>query len=139
MHELSIAVHLVRLADEAVRELSPRPTISAVRIRVGDLAGVVAESLDFAWQAARENTACGGARLEIERVPVRIRCATCACEHDLAPPLRFRCPACNEPSREVVAGRELELVALELDETPASVPSRDDDLPAADCTIQETA
>ena len=122
MHELSIAINLVSLAVDAA-ENAGSPPIEAVCIRVGDAAGVVIEALEFAWKAATEGTACAGARLEIERVPIRVHCDACHTESDLTPPLRFCCPKCDTPTLNVIAGRELDLIALEVaEEHPSGQP-----------------
>lgn len=118
MHELSIATNLVTLAADAVSGAvtngGPPPRIEAVRVRIGDLAGVVVEALEFAWDVASEATPCQGARLEIERVPARVFCTPCDVEVEPARSGSFRCPRCETPSPHVTAGRELELFALEL-------------------------
>ena len=114
MHELSIATSLVTVAAEAVAEAGETRRIEAVRVRIGDLAGVVIEALHFAWDVAIEGTACAGATLEIERVPGRIHCDDCGATTILDQPPRFRCGTCDRPTGNVVGGRELDLTALEL-------------------------
>lgn len=115
MHELSIALSLVEIAgDAAARAGVERVTV--VHVRVGALAGVVRESLEFSFEIAAADTPLAGARLEVEPVPVLLHCAVC--DADVAPPSlqQFRCPRCGTPSADVVQGRELNLVAIEYDE-----------------------
>ena len=64
-------------------------------------------------------TPLAGARLAIEAVPVRVFCPRCEAEAELADVQQFRCPRCGTPTAQVLAGRELELVALEYDEAAA--------------------
>ena len=109
MHELSIAVRLVDLASEAARDAGP---IEAVRVRVGTLSGVVVEALEFAWEAAREDTPCADAALIVERVPARLRCPACGCESACEEFLACLCERCGGPA-EVSGGRELDLMAIE--------------------------
>jgi hydrogenase nickel incorporation protein HypA/HybF len=112
MHELSIALGLIDLAtEEAARQGDVH--VAAVYLRIGPLAGVVADSLRFSFELAAEGTPIEGARLEIEQVPVIVRCSTCAGEHTIATPYRIRCPICGEPA-EVIGGRELQLTAMEV-------------------------
>jgi hydrogenase nickel incorporation protein HypA/HybF len=119
MHELSIATALVSAAADAADRESVPVTIIAVSIRIGDLSGIVPEALEFAWPFATEGTRCEGAELRVDRIPGRVRCAACDTETELASPPRFRCGRCGEPAPDITAGRELELVSLELaDETP---------------------
>ena len=88
-------------------------SVTLVRVRIGDLAGVVQEALEFAWEALAEDTAAAGSRLAIERVPITCYCARCAKEF-AARALSYRCPECGQPSAELRRGRELELISIEV-------------------------
>jgi hydrogenase nickel incorporation protein HypA/HybF len=115
MHELSIAHSLVELASDA----ATRAGVAHVRVlhlRLGALAGVVREALEFSFTLAAEGTPLAGTQLAIEEVPVRIYCACCQAHAELPDIQRFRCPQCGTPSSQIVQGRELELVALEYEE-----------------------
>ena len=114
MHELSIATHLVDVATEALENAGETQPVTVVKIRVGALAGVVIEALEFAWDIATDDTRCAGARLEIERVPTAVRCAACHADTTVHGPLLFICAQCGQPAIDIVAGRELDLVALEV-------------------------
>lgn len=122
MHELSIATGIVDLASSAVADAHETRPIEAVRVRVGDLSGVVIEALEFAWEVAAEGTACEGSRLEIERVPGKVRCVACDRETVLEHPPRFVCADCGAATADITAGRELDIVSLELKDDPESVP-----------------
>jgi hydrogenase nickel incorporation protein HypA/HybF len=113
MHELSIAIDLVELAEaEAVRLGDVR--VVAVHVRAGPLSGVVADALRFSFDVAASGTAIEGARLEIEREDVVVWCPACAEARDLADVQHRRCPVCHEPTPEVLRGDSLELTALEV-------------------------
>ena len=65
MHELSIAVRIVEIAEEElVRHGGER--VRAVHLRLGPLAGIAKESLLFSFGLACEGTAVEGSRLVIE-------------------------------------------------------------------------
>lgn len=125
MHELSIAMSLVeRASEEAERRGGCR--VEAVYLRLGPLSGVVEDALRFSWDLATADTPVAGARLEIERVPLVVRCPGCHEERELPSVQLFRCPACGGPVDEVVSGRELELRALEItDREEAAVAGED--------------
>ncbi len=114
MHELSIAAALVSGVVEALEGAGEARAVEAVTARIGDLSGVVVEALAFAWPVAAEGTRCAGAALRVERVAGRVRCAVCGVETTLGSPPRFRCGVCDRPTGEVVGGREMELVSVEL-------------------------
>ena len=118
MHELSIAHSLVELAGDAAARAGVS-RVSAVRLRLGALAGVVREALEFGFAIAADGTPLAGARLEIAELPVRVFCPRCQAEAELPSIQRFCCPACGLPTAQIVQGRELELAALEYEDEPA--------------------
>jgi hydrogenase nickel incorporation protein HypA/HybF len=114
VHELSIALCLIEQAcDAAAREDSRR--VTRLVARIGALSGVVKEALRFSFDLAAEGTACAGALLEIEEVCVSIMCPHCKRRRDLPGCWHFVCPVCGTPSPELVTGRELELVSIEIE------------------------
>lgn len=113
MHELSIALGIVDMAAEEVGRRGGR--VVAVHLKVGPLSGVVPAALRSAFELAREpEPAVAAAELVIEEVPVVARCSACAAERAVSFP-ELRCPACGGPTPDVVRGRELEVVALEIE------------------------
>jgi hydrogenase nickel incorporation protein HypA/HybF len=112
MHELSIALGILDLVAEEAGRRGGR--VVAVHLRLGPLSGVVKEALLSAYELAREGTPCAAAALVVEEVPVVAWCPACAAEQRPAFP-ELCCPACGAPTPEVRAGRELEVVALEIE------------------------
>jgi hydrogenase nickel incorporation protein HypA/HybF len=115
MHELSIAMSIVEMAEE---ESSQRggARVSAVHLRLGALAGVVKAALLSSYEMASEGTLLQGSRLVIEELPVVAHCPTCLAPRTLHSPQWFICPECKNPLSEIVQGRELQVFALELQE-----------------------
>jgi hydrogenase nickel incorporation protein HypA/HybF len=112
MHELSIALSIIEGAEEEAARHGGR--VTAVHLRLGPLSGVVKDALLFSYELACENTSLAGSRLVIEESPVIVYCTQCAAERPIESIQSLCCPVCGEPAPEVVQGRELELVALEL-------------------------
>jgi hydrogenase nickel incorporation protein HypA/HybF len=113
VHELSIATAIVERAGELAR-VNGTDTVSAVTVRVGELAGVVPDALDFAFEVAREGTPLARAGLVVEPVPARAWCEPCSEEFAVGVPPFFWCPACDRPSTELRSGRELEITHIRL-------------------------
>jgi hydrogenase nickel incorporation protein HypA/HybF len=113
MHELSVALSIIDLAQEEGARLGAR--VSAVHIRVGALAGVVKDALMFSYDVACQDTPLEGSRLVIEEVPLLVYCPSCAAERGVRSAQRLCCDTCGTPTPQVREGRELELVALELE------------------------
>ncbi|MCC2274477.1 hydrogenase maturation nickel metallochaperone HypA [Streptomyces sp. ET3-23] len=114
MHELSIATAIVERAEETARFHGGR--VTAVRVRVGEMAGVVPDALRFSFEVAVEGTALESVRLLVEEVPARARCAPCGTGFAVGMPPLLWCPRCDRPAQELVEGRELEVTAIELEE-----------------------
>jgi hydrogenase nickel incorporation protein HypA/HybF len=115
MHELSIALSLIDSAtEEAERRGGAR--VTALHLRLGPLSGVVKDALLFSYEVACNGTPLEGSRLVIEDVPVVIHCRECQKDQQLESIQRFCCPVCGTLSAEVVQGRELEFVAMEIEE-----------------------
>jgi hydrogenase nickel incorporation protein HypA/HybF len=119
MHELSIAMSIVELAEE---EASSRGVqIIAVHLKLGALSGVVKEALLSCYEMACESTSLRGSRLLIEDVPILIYCDSCRAQRRISSVQAFCCSECGTPSSEIVHGKELEVIALEVQEC---VPNR---------------
>jgi len=115
MHELSIAMSIVEMAEEEAAQRGA-PQVNAIHLKLGKLAGVVKGALLSAYELACEGTSLAGSRLVIEEVPIVVYCSTCLAPRTLPSMQCFACPECNNPVSEVLQGRELQVVALEINE-----------------------
>ncbi len=113
MHELSIMESALSMALSRAREAGAS-RLCVLRLRIGVLSGVVPEALQFAFEALTPGTLAERGSLAIERVPARFWCAPCRQEFE-SEDMYAECPACRTPSRELRAGRELEIASLEID------------------------
>jgi hydrogenase nickel incorporation protein HypA/HybF len=116
MHELSIAMSIVELAEEeAARHSNAR--VESIHIKVGRLSGVVSEALQSCFEIACEGTSIEGCKLLISDVPVLVYCTKCEARHAVNQMDWSSCPECGTPTANIVQGRELEIDALEIAET----------------------
>jgi hydrogenase nickel incorporation protein HypA/HybF len=111
MHELSIALSILDLAAEEAERHGGR--VTAIHLKLGPLSGVVREALMFAYGLAREGTPLEQAELIVEEVPIVARCPACAAERTLLSLQELCCPTCGG-APEIITGRELDIVALEI-------------------------
>lgn len=112
MHELSITRNIVALVSEA----AAGRRVLRVTVAIGELSGVMAEAVEFCFEAVARGTPIEGAALEIQRVPGRARCRRCG-EEFATPTLLAACPCgAREPTR--IAGEELLVRTMELDDSP---------------------
>ncbi|MFF7392127.1 hydrogenase maturation nickel metallochaperone HypA [Streptomyces scabiei] len=110
MHEMSVALAVVDQVAEAAGRAGDVTAVRAVRLQVGELAGVVPDSLAFCFELACAGTLLDGAELVTEAVPGRARCTPCAHEWAVGMPPRLTCPVCGGTRTELLAGRELQIV-----------------------------
>ena len=108
MHELAIAESVVETITARTGERSVR----AVRLEVGRLSGVSADSLRFCFELATADTPVDGAALVIDEPPGRARCVTCGEQFLVDEPILL-C-ACGSSDVRVLAGEELRIVSVEV-------------------------
>jgi hydrogenase nickel incorporation protein HypA/HybF len=113
MHEMGIARELVRIALEALPADLKDPKVSSLNLRIGKLSSVVPHSLTFCFEIITKDTPLEHARLNIEMVPVVVRCVTCGRQWETDTPV-FRCPDCEEGRTELLSGREIDIESLTL-------------------------
>jgi hydrogenase nickel incorporation protein HypA/HybF len=119
VHELALADAIVAIATEHAGGRS----VTAVEVKVGHLRQVVPSALTFAFELVAEGSPVAGAVLRIEEVPVRVACRRCAAESG-AQEFPLGCPSCGSFDVDVVAGEELLVDALELEEEEAIAAAR---------------
>ncbi len=114
MHEVSLAVALLELAEDAARR-EGASRIEALHVELGALSGVVPEALAFAFAGAKVGTLAEGARLEIHVLPAVAYCVACGREFEVQSDFGVAlCPRCERPSATVQQGYELTLSYLEV-------------------------
>lgn len=117
MHELSIAQSIVDIIHQYVPE-DQAGDVRLVRIKVGPLAGVVPDSLDFCFEAIVNDTSLSKARLDIEETPLQSQCVTCH-EVFMVEQAVFVCPQCGSGETRVISGTELQVMEIELSDRQA--------------------
>jgi hydrogenase nickel incorporation protein HypA/HybF len=112
MHEVSLMQSALDVAIEhAQRQEATR--IHTLTMRIGEIAGVVPEALEFAFDALTQGGMAQGARLVVEWVAVECFCDTC--ERTFHPEgIFYECPRCRQLSANIRHGRELEVISVEV-------------------------
>jgi len=116
MHELSIAMSLLDVAAEEL-ERQGGGRVVAIYMKLGPLSGVVKQALCSAYELAREGSGMDDAELVVEEVPIVAMCGPCGGSRSIASVMELVCPDCGTPTPDVIHGRELELVGLEIAES----------------------
>lgn len=121
MHELSIAASIVETVTESASAY-PGSRVKEVRLRVGALASMVEDSLQFCWELATEGSPLAGAALVIHKLPVIVHCNACGVDSQLEGVQSFRCPHCGEIAADIRQGRELEIELIDLEDPETADP-----------------
>jgi hydrogenase nickel incorporation protein HypA/HybF len=112
MHELSVCQALIEQVQDIARA-NGAAAVSRVVLRIGPLSGVEPQLLAQAFPLARAGTVAAAAELEIENLPVRVKCEQCGAETD-ASANRLLCGRCGDWHTRLLSGDELLLASVEL-------------------------
>ena len=120
MHELAVAQALVEQVDAVIGQ-HQASCATAIRVRIGPLAGVVPDLLASAFPFAAAGRRMEHADLEFILAPIQVRCQTCGAETEAAMN-RLLCGACGDWHTQIISGDELLLESVELETVPALTP-----------------
>jgi hydrogenase nickel incorporation protein HypA/HybF len=114
LHELSIASAIL---DQLETELAKHPgaRFKKVGLKIGDLSGVDSDSLSFGFGALVKDSHWEPLDLEIESIKRRQRCPACNQEFE-AEHWSTECKVCGNPATVTIAGEELQIAYIEVDE-----------------------
>jgi len=113
MHELSIALSIVELAEEEARKANAI-SISKVEIEIGTMAGIETDALLFAWDSVVQGTMAQQAPLVIHPIKGEAHCLECGKDFP-AEHYFVQCPDCNSFRYEITKGKDLRVSSLMVD------------------------
>lgn len=112
MHELSVAMGIVKIAETETRKAGASE-VEAIELEIGTLAGIEFGALDFVWPVAVKDTVLEKAEKRVDIIRGQARCMDCDAifemEHFYDP-----CPECHSNLKAILRGRELRVKALEV-------------------------
>lgn len=110
MHELSIVMGIVDIAQEQVRRAEARQ-VDEIELDIGTFSGVEMAALRFAWSEGIRGSVLATAKPIINQIPGKARCMDCG--HLFAVEQLYEaCPKCGEYLTEIVQGKELKVKSL---------------------------
>jgi hydrogenase nickel incorporation protein HypA/HybF len=110
MHELSIAEALIELVE---KHIPPGGTVKRVLVEAGPARGIVDTAMQWAWEAARQDTNCREAKLELKLLPWKLKCTACGAEFE-AQDIFATC-ACGHTEPIPAGGDDLRLMSIDVD------------------------
>jgi hydrogenase nickel incorporation protein HypA/HybF len=113
MHELSITQGIIDIVLQHA-ERGGAKRVNAIHLVIGELTGLVDDSIQFYFDMLSPDTIASGAKLVIQRIPARLRCRKCGCEFELAD-MQWVCPQCSAVGGEPLAGQEFLVESIEVE------------------------
>lgn len=111
MHEISIAKDL----SEIVLEVAAHENlakVTKVNISFGQMIQIVPDIFNFAFRESVRDTIAMDATVDIEILPVKIKCKSCKAEI-LINDNSFSCNNCGSTELDIIQGKELFIKSIE--------------------------
>ena len=113
MHELSLAVGIVdQVKNVAKREKFNK--VSSINIEIGELSGVIPESLKGALSIAVLDTILENTAINFDIISGLAICKECKTEYELHS-FADECPKCNGYLKTIIKGKELLIKSIDVD------------------------
>ena len=114
MHEMSLAASIVDLAVAALNR-EGGSLVSEVEIEVGNLAGVMVDSLEFCLEAAARATPVAEADFKIISTMASGVCSSCRGSFEVDS-FYAVCPGCGAAGLAITGGQELKVRSLVIED-----------------------
>lgn len=113
MHELGVTQEMINIALEKAKEADAKE-IKSIDLVIGDLSGIIDDSVQFYFDFLTEGTIAHKAKLNFRRVPVKVHCDDCNidfCPDDVP----WVCPECDKWSSNIITGKEFYIESMEVE------------------------
>ena len=112
MHEMAVTQSVLDIAIKHAQQAGAS-RITQINLVIGEMSGIVDDSVQFYFDFLSKDTMADGARLVFDRRPAIYRCRDC--ETTFHPEgFNWTCPACGALAFEVVSGREFQVESIEV-------------------------
>jgi len=112
MHELSIALGIVKIAEDETAKAKAKK-VTKIELQVGVLSGIEIDSLNFVWESAVKSTVLENAKKVIDIIEGKGKCVDCDTEFEMEN-IYDCCPNCGSNFKGILKGKELSVKALEV-------------------------
>lgn len=114
MHEYGITESIVRISCEEA-EVHGANKITEIRLKIGELSGLVPESIQIYFDMVSEGTIAAGAKLIVEKILIRFKCNECGAESGVSSQGLYECPKCKSKNISIIGGHEYMIDSLEVE------------------------
>jgi len=113
LHEMSIVQNLISIVkEEMVKNNATR--LRSVRVNIGEMSGIVPEALRTCFEIIIAKSDMEGAVLKMDVSPLIGYCRKCKNDFEVIE-YKFSCPECDTNDIDIISGREMNVVELEVD------------------------
>ncbi len=113
MHEIGIMEQTLEIAIQNAQAQNANK-IEKITMEIGKISGVVPEALKFAFDVVSKNTIAENATFIINNIPIICYCDSCQ-QNFYPQEWFFECPNCLEFSNNIIQGKEIKLLSVEID------------------------
>lgn len=113
MHEYYVANQLIKIAEDELKEIKPKRVLT-VKVVVGELSGIIDESLNFYFDILTKGTILEGSKLEIIQKKALLFCSHC--QNLFERTKDFLCPKCKNLGKLTEYGKEFYIESIEVDD-----------------------
>ncbi|MDY6836304.1 MAG: hydrogenase maturation nickel metallochaperone HypA [Chloroflexota bacterium] len=113
MHELCLTEGLLRVVLEHAESAQAR-CVSHINLVMGEMSGIVCDSVQFCFDLLSKDTIADGAKLSFRFEPMEVSCRMCGTIFPLNQS-GWDCPSCHEWDAQIVSGHEFYVESIEVD------------------------
>lgn len=113
MHELAITEGIMEAAIPTAKEAGAKKILE-IRLKIGELSGVLPECIEYYFNLVSKDTIAEGAKLSVSKIPVGIFCNKCGFSGDIDRK-KIICPKCGGIDFQITKGREYFVDSLEVE------------------------
>lgn len=114
MHELSVTQSILNIALQHAEKANAK-RVTDLHVVLGELSTMVDDSIQFYWDMIAKDTIAEGATLHFRRVPAELQCASCFKKYRPTDG-EWICPHCGGVGAKIIAGEELFVEAIDIED-----------------------
>jgi hydrogenase nickel incorporation protein HypA/HybF len=114
VHELAITQNILDIVLKEA-DAAQASKVTRVNIVIGELSGVVRESVEFYFDFIKKDNAAEHATINFKEMPAVLKCRDCSTEFT-PQGTSWSCPNCQSSKMEVTAGRDCFVESIEVEE-----------------------
>ncbi len=112
MHELSVAIGIVNIAEKETKKAN-KTKVELIELEIGSLSGVELDSLEYVWNVAVKGTVLENAKKKIDYIEALAKCLECESVFEVKN-VYDNCPKCKSYFKNIIKGKELRVISLEV-------------------------